>query len=354
MKWGDQYPGEHDLSSLRLHRHRSASRSTPKRGSGTTRHIGGERCPVVDTWWQTETGAIMISPLPGATTLKPGSATFPLPGHRSRHRRRRGRAGRRPGRRVPRARPARGRRCCAASGATRERYRDTYWAAFDGKYFAGDGAKRDDDGYFWLLGRVDDIMLVSGHNISHHRGRVRARRPPRGRRGRGRRQGRRDHRTGHRRVRDPARRPRTERRARRRAARPRRRQLIGPIAKPKTILFTEELPKTRSGKIMRRLLRNVAEDQALGDTTTLADPTVVDGIKSRYLATDTGRGVTAGRVRYLPEHWTLARPTSVDAGPRPSSSTSTACCRTRPAVSTTSRRRAATGDRSSTRAARTR
>ena len=185
-----------------------------------------------------------------------------------------------------------------------ERYRDTYWSRFDGQYFAGDGAKRDDDGYFWLLGRVDDIMLVSGHNISttevesalvDHPAVAEAAVV-----------GKADATSGQaiaafvilRSGQEPSDALVDE-------LRNHVGQLIGPIAKPKTILFTEELPKTRSGKIMRRLLRDVAEDQALGDTTTLADPTVVDGIKARYLDDDTGRGVTAGRVRYLPDHWTL-------------------------------------------------
>ena len=169
-----------------------------------------------------------------------------------------------------------------------ERYRDTYWSALPGdRYFAGDGAKRDDDGYFWLLGRVDDVMLVSGHNISTaevehalvgHPAVAEAAVV-----------GTKDATTGQaisafvilRVGNEPS------DGARRRAARPRGATTIGPIAKPKTILFTEDLPKTRSGKIMRRLLRDVAEDQALGDTTTLADPSVVEGIKARYLATAT-------------------------------------------------------------------
>jgi len=164
-----------------------------------------------------------------------------------------------------------------------ERYRDTYWSRFDGKYFAGDGAKRDDDGYFWLLGRVDDIMLVSGHNISttevesslvdHHAVAEAAV------------VGKTDDTTGQaiaafvilRSGNDPSDELAAE-------LRDHVAELIGPIAKPKSILFTEELPKTRSGKIMRRLLRDVAQDQALGDVTTLADPAVVDGIKARYLA----------------------------------------------------------------------
>jgi acetyl-CoA synthetase len=280
MKWGDDLPAKHDLSSLRLIG-TVGEPINPEAWVWYYKTIGGERCPVVDTWWQTETGAIMISPLPGATTLKPGSATFTLPGIEA--------------------------EICDDAGAevgipgggylvlTRpwpsmlrgiwgdpERYRDTYWSRFDGKYFAGDGAKRDDEGYFWLLGRVDDIMLVAGHNISTTEvesalvdhpavceaavvGKVDATSGQavaafvilRG---------------GYE--------PREELvdELREHVA-----QLIGPIAKPKSILFTEELPKTRSGKIMRRLLRDVAEDQALGDTTTLADPAVVDGIKTKYL-----------------------------------------------------------------------
>ena len=164
-----------------------------------------------------------------------------------------------------------------------DRYRDTYWSRFDGKYFAGDGAKRDDDGYFWLLGRVDDIMLVSGHNISttevesalvSHPAVAEAAVV-----------GATDETTGQavsafvilRAGNEPS-------EALVKELRDHVGQAIGPIAKPKSILFTEDLPKTRSGKIMRRLLRNVAEDEALGDTTTLADPNVVDTIKSRYLS----------------------------------------------------------------------
>ena len=163
-----------------------------------------------------------------------------------------------------------------------ERYRDTYWSRFGDKYFAGDGAKRDDEGYFWLLGRVDDIMLVSGHNISttevesalvDHPAVAEAAVV-----------GKEDPTTGQAIAAFVILRAGTEPsdalvdELREHVA-----KLIGPIAKPKSILFTEELPKTRSGKIMRRLLRDVAEDQALGDTTTLADPSVVDGIKARYL-----------------------------------------------------------------------
>ena len=199
----------------------------------------------------------MISPLPGTTTLKPGSATFPLPGIGADIVDDAGAVGRRSPAAGTSCSPGRGRRCCAASGATPSATARRTGAGSPGKYFAGDGAKRDDDGYFWLLGRVDDVMLVSGHNISTaevehalvgHPAVAEA--AVVGTNGR-------HHRPGDQRVRDPARRQRAERRAGRRAARPRRRA-HRPIAKPKTILFTEDLPKTRSGKIMRRLLRDVA------------------------------------------------------------------------------------------------
>ena len=244
--------------------------------------IGGGRCPVVDTWWQTETGAIMISPLPGATTLKPGSATFPLPGIKAGIVDDAGAAVGIPGGGylvLERPWPS----MLRGIWGDPERYRETYWSRFEGKYFAGDGAKRDDDGYFWLLGRVDDIMLVSGHNISttevesalvDHPAVAEAAVV-----------GKADDTTGQAIAAFVILRSGYEPREelvdelREHVA-----QLIGPIAKPKTILFTEELPKTRSGKIMRRLLRDVAQDQALGDVTTLADPAVVDGIKDRYLS----------------------------------------------------------------------
>jgi acetyl-CoA synthetase len=281
MKWGDEYPQRHDLSSLRL-MGTVGEPINPEAWVWYYGVIGGERCPVVDTWWQTETGAIMISALPGATTLKPGSATFPLPGIQAGIVDDAGKSVGVPGGGylvLERPWPS------MLRGIWRdpERYRDTYWSRFDGKYFAGDGAKRDDDGYFWLLGRVDDIMLVSGHNISttevesalvDHPSVAEAAVV-----------GKTDDTTGQaiaafvilRSGVDP--RPELVQELRDHVA-----ELIGPIAKPKSILFTEELPKTRSGKIMRRLLRDVAQDQALGDTTTLADPAVVDGIKSRYLS----------------------------------------------------------------------
>ena len=225
---------------------------------------------------------IMITPLPGVTATKPGSATFPFPGiARRRHRRRR----------AIRCRSAaaatwsssgRGRRCCAGIYGDPERYKETYWSRFPGMYFAGDGAKRDAEGYLWLLGRVDDVMNVSGHRIStievesalvvDHPSVAEA--AVVGETGP-------DHRPGDLRVRHPARLGvEATRRPGRRAARARRDEVIGPIAKPKFLMFTPDLPKTRSGKIMRRLLRDIAEGRTLGDTTTLADTTVVETIRS--------------------------------------------------------------------------
>ncbi|HEV2951788.1 MAG TPA: acetyl-coenzyme A synthetase, partial [Actinomycetota bacterium] len=232
--------------------------------------------------WQTETGAIMISPLPGATTLKPGSATFPLPGIGADVVDDSGSPVPVPGGGylvLTRPWPA----MLRGIWGDPERYRDTYWRRFGDKYFAGDGAKRDGEGYYWLLGRVDDVMLVSGHNIStaevehalvSHPAVAEAAVI-----------GRTDATTGQaisafvilRAGNEPSDPLASELRAH--VA-----DTIGPIARPKSVLFTEELPKTRSGKIMRRLLRNVAEDEQLGDTTTLADPGVVEGIKARYLS----------------------------------------------------------------------
>jgi acetyl-CoA synthetase len=281
MKWGAQYPEKRDLTSLRVIGS-VGEPINPEAWVWYYKVIGGERCPVVDTWWQTETGAIMISPLPGATILKPGSATFPLPGIAADIVDDAGNPVGVPGGGylvLTRPWPS----MLRGIWGDADRYRDTYWSRFAGKYFAGDGAKRDEEGYCWLLGRVDDIMLVSGHNISttevesalvDHPACAEAAVV-----------GKADATTGQaiaafvilRGGFDPS--DKLVEELRNHVT-----ELIGPIAKPKTILFTEELPKTRSGKIMRRLLRDVAEDQALGDTTTLADPTVVDGIKSRYLA----------------------------------------------------------------------
>src|SRR5205814_6515313 len=242
-------------------------------------HIGGDRTPVVDTWWQTETGMILITPLPGVTTLKPGSATRPFPGVEAAVYDEQGnevRAGGGGYLVLKRPWPA------MLRGIYRDdqRFRDTYWSKYEDVYFAGDGVRIDEDGDFWLLGRVDDVMNVSGHRISTievesalvdqpevAEAAVAARN---------------DATTGQAIVAfvtlKGGREGSVEKleELRNHVA-----QKIGAIAKPANIVFTPELPKTRSGKIMRRLLRDVAENRPLGDTTTLADPTVVEEIKNR-------------------------------------------------------------------------
>ncbi|HEX9889830.1 MAG TPA: acetate--CoA ligase [Nitriliruptorales bacterium] len=284
MKWGEEHVEKSDLSSLRL-LGTVGEPINPEAWMWYREVIGDGVCPVVDTWWQTETGAIMISPLPGATTTKPGSATFPLPGISATIVDNDGNEVAAPGGGYlvldqPWPSMLRG------IWGDDQRYRETYWSRFPGRYFAGDGAKRDADGYYWLLGRVDDVMNISGHRISTtevesalvghpavaEAAVIGAADPTTG-----------QHiaafvtlRGGH----DPSQDLVAELRDHVGKA-------IGPIAKPQHILFTDELPKTRSGKIMRRLLKNVAEDDQLGDTTTLADPSVVAGIKSKYLAKTT-------------------------------------------------------------------
>jgi acetyl-CoA synthetase len=274
MKWGTEEPAKHDLSSLRVIGS-VGEPINPEAWMWYHTHIGGERCPVVDTWWQTETGAIMISPLPGATTTKPGSATFPLPGISAEVVDDDGKPVTRGGGYLTITRPWPA--MLRGIWGDPERYRETYWSRFPGRYFAGDGAKVDDDGYLWLLGRVDDVMNVSGHRISttevesalvSHPAVAEAAVV-----------GANDPTTGQAIIAyvtlrggeqvDVA------------ALRDHVAAEIGAIAKPKTVYFTPELPKTRSGKIMRRLLRDVAEGRNLGDTTTLADASVVDEIKQR-------------------------------------------------------------------------
>jgi acetyl-CoA synthetase len=238
-------------------------------------YIGGERCPVVDTWWQTETGAIMISPLPGATTTKPGSATFPLPGIFAELVDDEGKVVTKGGGYLTLTRPWPA--MLRGIWGDPDRYRDTYWARFPNRYFAGDGAKLDDDGYLWLLGRVDDVMNVSGHRISttevesalvSHPAVAEAAVV-----------GAADETTGQAIIAYVTTRTGAdvgEEDLRNHVA-----AEIGAIAKPKTIYLTPDLPKTRSGKIMRRLLRDVADGRNLGDTTTLADATVVEEIRRR-------------------------------------------------------------------------
>jgi acetyl-CoA synthetase len=279
MRWGRELPDKHDLSSLRL-LGSVGEPINPEAWMWYHEVIGRERCPIVDTWWQTETGAILISPLPGITTTRPGSATKPFPGVEADVVDAQGKS-------VP---PGGGgflvlRKPWPSMLRTLygdpERYREVYWSRFPEMYFTGDGCKRDEDGNFWLLGRVDDVMLVAGHNIStmevesalvDHASVAEAAVVGKAHEIKG--QGiaafvtLRGGFTG-----DPT----MSAELRAHVA-----HKIGAIARPDEIYFTAELPKTRSGKIMRRLLRDIAEGRALGDTTTLADPGVVQKLRGQY------------------------------------------------------------------------
>jgi acetyl-CoA synthetase len=277
MKWGAEEPAKHDLSSLRL-LGTVGEPINPEAWMWYHEHIGGGRCPIVDTWWQTETGGIMISPLPGATTTKPGSATFPLPGvsievvDDDKNRVDVG------GGYLTLTRPWPG--MLRGIWGDPERYNETYWARFGDRYFAGDGSKLDDDGYLWLLGRVDDVMNVSGHRISttevesalvSHPAVAEAAVV-----------GATDETTGQAVfayviLRGGA--ETDEATLRAHVA-----EEIGAIARPKRVFITPDLPKTRSGKIMRRLLRDVAEGRNIGDTTTLADASIVDELQAKAAA----------------------------------------------------------------------
>ncbi|MGH9279266.1 MAG: acetate--CoA ligase [Acidimicrobiales bacterium] len=282
MKWGTQFPDSHDLSSLRL-LGSVGEPINPEAWVWYWQNIGGGRCPVVDTWWQTETGANMISPLPGVTTLKPGSATFPLPGIGAEVVDDRAQPIERGGGYMTLTRPWPS--MLRGIYGDPERYRETYWSRFEGRYFAGDGAKLDDDGYIWFLGRVDDVMNISGHRVStaevesalvDHPSVAEAAVV-----------GARDATTGQAIIAYVTVKggelgsPERGEELRQHVA-----KKIGAIARPKTIIFTDDLPKTRSGKIMRRLLRDVAEGRDLGDTTTLADENVVNEIRRRSARTD--------------------------------------------------------------------
>jgi acetyl-CoA synthetase len=278
MKWGPEWAGKHDLSSLRL-LGSVGEPINPEAWVWYREHIGGDRTPVVDTWWQTETGMIMITPLPGVTTLKPGSATKPFPGVEAAVFSESGDdVGPGGGGYLVLKRPWPA--MLRGIYGDDARYRDTYWSKYGDVYFAGDGARIDEDGDFWLLGRVDDVMNVSGHRIStievesalvDHQKVAEAAVC-----------GRKDERTGQAIVAYVTLKGGEEgsvdmlEELRNHVG-----KKIGPIAKPANIVFTPELPKTRSGKIMRRLLRDVAENRELGDTTTLADPAVVEEIKDR-------------------------------------------------------------------------
>jgi acetyl-CoA synthetase len=285
MKWGPEYAEKHDLSSLRL-LGTVGEPINPEAWIWYREHIGGGRAPVVDTWWQTETGMIMITPLPGVTTLKPGSATKPFPTIDAAVYDNQGNV-------VP---PGGGGYLVVRKpwpAMTRgifgdpERFAETYWRRFKDTYFVGDGARVDEDGDFWLLGRVDDVMNVSGHRIStievesalvsHPKVAEAAV------------AGRSDAQTGQAIVAYVTLKggaegsPEMLKELRDHVG-----KTIGKFAAPSNIVFTPELPKTRSGKIMRRLLRDVAENRVLGDTTTLADPTVVDEL-GRRAKTEAGK-----------------------------------------------------------------
>lgn len=288
MKWGEDIPAQFDLSSLRV-LGSVGEPINPEAWMWYRRVIGGDKAPIVDTWWQTETGAIMISPLPGVTAAKPGSAQVPLPGivaevvDDEAH-----------------AVPNGGGGYLVLSEpwpsmlrgiwGDFERYRDTYWARFEGLYFAGDGAKKDEDGDIWLLGRVDDVMNVSGHRLSTTEiesalvsNDIVAEAAV---------VGASDETTGQavvafvilrgehaHRASDAEGAAQVQEELRAHVAKE-----IGPIAKPRKILVVAELPKTRSGKIMRRLLRDVAENRAVGDATTLADSSVMELIAAGLAA----------------------------------------------------------------------
>jgi acetyl-CoA synthetase len=279
MRWGTEYPQGHNLKSLRL-LGSVGEPINPEAWVWYHKYIGGGRCPVMDTWWQTETGHPLISPLPGITTLKPGSATKPLPGIEADVVDDKGNS-------VPlggggylvltKPWPAMMRTIYGDP----DRYVQTYWSRFPGKYFAGDGAKRDKDGYYWLLGRVDDVMNVAGHRISTMEVESALVDHPKvaesaviGKQHEIKGQGICAFVTvkggveGNSALVDELKAHVAKK--------------IGAIARPDEILFAAELPKTRSGKIMRRLLRDIADGRALGDTTTLADPAVVAKLKEQY------------------------------------------------------------------------
>ncbi|MFF8895884.1 acetate--CoA ligase [Streptomyces lydicus] len=278
MKWGDDIPAKFDLSSLRV-LGSVGEPINPEAWMWYRKHIGAERTPIVDTWWQTETGAMMLSPLPGVTATKPGSAQVPLPGVAAT-------VVDDDANEVPNG--AGGYLVLTEPWPSMlrtiwgddQRYLDTYWSRFEGKYFAGDGAKKDDDGDIWLLGRVDDVMLVSGHNISTTEVESAL--------------------VSHPKVAEAAvvgatdpqttqaicafvilRGTAAEDEGLVEELRAHVAQQLGPIAKPKRIMPVAELPKTRSGKIMRRLLRDVAENRDLGDVSTLTDSSVMDLIQAK-------------------------------------------------------------------------
>ncbi len=281
MKWGDQWPAKHDLSQLRL-LGSVGEPINPEAWMWYQEHIGGGRCPIVDTWWQTETGAIAISPLPGITETKPGSATVPVPGFTAELLDAKGNVIPVGGGLLALTKPWPS--MLRTIWGDDERYVQTYFSKWPGRpdlYFPGDGAKRDDDGYYWILGRVDDVLNGAGHRIGtmevesalvEHPAVAEAAVVGRTHELKGQalaafvtlREGFKQSHD----LREELRNFVAEK--------------IGAIARPDDILFSADLPKTRSGKIMRRLLRDIAEGRALGDTTTLADPNVVASLKEQY------------------------------------------------------------------------
>jgi acetyl-CoA synthetase len=280
MKWGTDLPAKHDLSHLRL-LGTVGEPINPEAWVWYHQHIGGGRCPIVDTWWQTETGGIMITPLPGWTTCKPGSATVAFPGIDAQLLDGEGKPVSVGGGYLAITSPWPG--MLRTIWGDDERYREVYWSRWPGMYFPGDGAKRDEQGYFWILGRVDDVLNVAGHRIGTMEVESAL--------------------VDHPAVAEAAvvgrthelkgqalaafvtlKEGRTATDALREELKSHVAKKIGALARPDDILFSADLPKTRSGKIMRRLLKDIAEGRALGDTTTLADPTVVARLKDQYEA----------------------------------------------------------------------
>jgi acetyl-CoA synthetase len=279
MRWGTEWPAKHDMGSLRL-LGSVGEPINPEAWIWYYLHIGRERCPVVDTWWQTETGMIMITPLPGITSLKPGSATHPFPGVAAEIRRQTGERIETGGGLLTLTRPWPA--MLRGIYGDPERFVKQYWSQWaDGAYFTGDGARRDEEGFYWLLGRVDDVLNVAGHRLGTMEVESAL--------------------VDHPRVAEAAvvGRPheikgqavaafvtlKEGQKASPALADELKEHVvrkIGAIARPDQILFAADLPKTRSGKIMRRLLRDIAEGKALGDTTTLADPAVVARLKTEY------------------------------------------------------------------------
>ncbi|MFL5581395.1 MAG: acetate--CoA ligase [Gemmatimonadaceae bacterium] len=281
MKWGTKWPEKHDLSRLRL-LGSVGEPINPEAWMWYHEHIGGKRCPIVDTWWQTETGAIVISPLPGVIETKPGSATVPLPGFSAALLDSQANDIPQGGGLLALTKPWPS--MLRTIWGDDERYVQTYFSKWPGRpdlYFPGDGAKRDEDGYYWILGRVDDVLNVAGHRIGtmevesalvEHPAVAEAAVVGKAHELKGQalaafvtlREGFKTSHDLREELRDFV------------------AQKIGAIARPDDILFSADLPKTRSGKIMRRLLRDIAEGRALGDTTTLADPNVVASLKDQY------------------------------------------------------------------------